>query len=221
MKEVVFTEIEKQKYRYVGRSGDHLHRMTDDSSDHNKAGARGGAGAGGDAGANRPTRTMSLDRGDEVELTLEQYKAFPDRFVPIGKNAQKGGVLATPGDFDPTDQDLADTREFNQETAPVHQERRGGNLIQEQDVIVDRTAGPNAFQGAGQITAEHALEFKEQQEAKEKESETLREGSVRGAHVRDPNAPRPGGGTGAAAASGQGPSGTGVLQPDKSSGGKK
>jgi hypothetical protein len=217
MKEVVFNSEEKQAYKYVGRSGDHLHRMTEDQG--KKGGAQsGGQGGQSGSGGTQNVKTMALDYGDEVELTAHQAAAFPDRFVPVGKTAKtakKGGVSATSGDFEPTDQDLADTREFNQETAPVHQERRGGNLINEMDVVVDRTAGPNAFQGAGQITAEHATAFKQEQED-QATSETERMGSVRGAHKTDPNAPRPG--AGAAQASGQGPSGTGVLKPDQSQG---
>jgi hypothetical protein len=210
MKEVVFSAEQRQKYKYVGRSGDHLHRMTDDSGgSSSKGGASGQGGQGGQGGAAN-VKTMSLDHGDVVELSHEQFKAFPDRFVPVDKK-KKNEVVSTSEGFDPTDADLADTREFNQETAPVHQERRGGNLIRETDVVVDRTAGPNAFQGAGSITAEHAFAFKEEQE--EKEAETERMGSVRGAHRTDPNAPRPG--AGSVQASGQGPSGTGVTLPDK------
>jgi hypothetical protein len=212
MKEVVLNEVERDTYKYVGRSGDHLHRMTDPKADVKSAPKNPTDGS-----PILPVKTMSLDHGDEVELTLEQYKAFPDRFRPTGKTADRPIVSGTPGDYEPTDADLADTREFNQETAPVHQERRGGNLIREESVIVDRTAGPNAFQGAGSITAEHALAFKEEQEAKDAETERM--GSVRGAHKTDPNAPKPG--VASAQASGQGPSGTGVLKPEPASTSKK
>jgi hypothetical protein len=79
-----------------------------------------------------------LDPGDEVELTLEQYNAFKDRFAEPKTRAAK----AVQTEADP-------------KVTPVPQTGTG-NLIPETDRVIDPGAGDNAFQSASQVTAESA-----------------------------------------------------------------
>jgi hypothetical protein len=184
MLEIKAPQEKRAKYRFAGRTGDHMH--TAPHPDEGRA-------------KNGETVRGWLEPGEEVELTDDQYQAFKDRFIPLHEAKRRETGL---------DADKF-PRGFNRETVPIKQDLTGGNLIQETDVIVDRHAGPDAFKSAGQITADHAKQFKEAREnADEDTPDAAIEGEIGGAarnetlrHAAHTGATQ---GDGARAATGQG-----------------